>query len=135
MGGVIIHPGVTSALLSVSVDKETSWLLLGTNDGEITVKVAVYVGQGELSGVGIDKPLAFREVLRLRQKDNQLMIVGFAHTHLTGHVEPSVFDYRGDSKWVEGLPGREGVFGIVAGGGIGWFRLAAGNKWYRKIGV
>ena len=44
--------------------------------------------------------------------DRRIGMLGVVHTHPGSLRHPSSGDYRGDIRWVAGLRGKEGVFGI-----------------------
>src|SRR5262249_17199168 len=62
----------------------------------------------------------------VRQLDRRLTMLGVVHTHPGSLRHPSDGDFRGDSKWVGNLRGKEGIFAIgtadapADGGCVAW---------------
>jgi proteasome lid subunit RPN8/RPN11 len=97
-------------------DEETGWVLLGLRMADEAVVLGTLPAGAEAdAGVAHVRfnsdaqALAYRIV---RQTDRRLTIVGVVHTHPGSLRHPSDGDFRGDSAWVAGLRGGEGVFGI-----------------------
>jgi proteasome lid subunit RPN8/RPN11 len=141
-------------------DEETGWVLLGAREvDEAVVLATLPAGAGRSAGVAhvrfncSGQALASRIV---RQQDRRLTMLGVVHTHPGSLRHPSDGDYQGDSQWVGGLRGSEGVFGIGTADGekptstvvahhprphvqclgelsISWYALGAGEKRYRPL--
>ena len=97
-------------------DEETGWVLLGLRAADEAVVLATLPAGAEAdAGVAHVRfnsnaqAVAYRIV---RQKERRLTIVGVVHTHPGSLRHPSDGDFHGDSEWVAGLRGGEGVFGI-----------------------
>ena len=121
---VLVTDGVAHTLFEeyaahrseVHGEEETGWVLLGLREAEEAVVLATLPAGAEadasVAHVRFNsdaQALAYRVV---RQRDRRLTIVGVVHTHPGSLRHPSDGDYRGDSEWVAGLRGGEGVFGI-----------------------
>lgn len=143
-------------------EEETGWVLLGLRDAEEAVVLATLPAGAEAdAGVAHVRfnseaqALAYRVV---RQRDRRLTIVGVVHTHPGSLRHPSDGDYNGDSEWVAGLRGGEGVFGIGTADGpdassslfaqqprpnvqclgdlrFSWYALGGGESDYRPLPV
>ena len=143
-------------------DEETGWVLLGLREvDEALVLATLPAGAGRHAGVAhvrfncSGQALASRIV---RQHDRRLTMLGLVHTHPGSLRHPSDGDYQGDSQWVGGLRGTEGVFGIGTADGappnstvvahqprphvqclgelcMSWYALGAGEKRYRPLEV
>jgi proteasome lid subunit RPN8/RPN11 len=143
-------------------DEETGWVLLGVRETEEALVLATLpAGAGRSAGVAhvrfncMGQALASRIV---RQQDRRLTMLGVVHTHPGSLRHPSDGDYQGDSQWVGGLRGTEGVFGIGTADGdqptstvvahhprpnvqclgelsLSWYALGAGEKRYRPVEV
>jgi proteasome lid subunit RPN8/RPN11 len=139
---------------------ETGWVLLGLRMAEEAVVLGTLPAGAE-ADAGVAhvqfnsnaQALAYRIV---RQMDRRLTIVGVVHTHPGSLRHPSDGDFRGDSTWVAGLRGKEGVFGIGTADGtdasaplfaqqprpnvqclgrlrFSWYSLARGDADYRPM--
>lgn len=97
-------------------DEETGWALLGLREADtVTVLATLPAGAERSAGAAHVRfnPTAQAVASRLvRQADRRLTLVGVAHTHPGTLRHPSDGDFRGDSRWVSQLRGKEGVFGI-----------------------
>ena len=143
-------------------DEETGWVLLGVRETEEALVLATLpAGAGRSAGVAhvrfncTGQALASRIV---RQQDRRLTMLGVVHTHPGSLRHPSDGDYQGDSQWVGGLRGTEGVFGIGTADGdrpaspvvahhprpnvqclgelsLSWYALGVGEKRYRPLEV
>jgi len=143
-------------------EEETGWVLLGVRESEEAIVLATLpAGAGRNAGVAhvrfncSGQALASRIV---RQQDRRLTMLGVVHTHPGSLRHPSDGDYHGDSQWVGGLRGREGVFAIGTADGapptspvvahqprphvqclgelrLSWYALGAGEKHYRPLDV
>jgi proteasome lid subunit RPN8/RPN11 len=140
-------------------DEETGWVLLGLRMADEAVVLGTLPAGAEAdAGVAHVRfnsdaqALAYRIV---RQTDRRLTIVGVVHTHPGSLRHPSDGDFRGDSAWVAGLRGGEGVFGIGTADGkeaaplfaqqprpnvqclgklrFSWYTLARDDAAYRPI--
>ncbi len=97
-------------------DEETGWVLLGLRAADEAVVLATLPAGAEAdAGVAHVRfnseaqAVAYRIV---RQKERRLTIVGVVHTHPGSLRHPSDGDFHGDSEWVAGLRGGEGLFAI-----------------------
>jgi hypothetical protein len=143
-------------------EEETGWVLLGVRETEEALVLATLpAGAGRSAGVAhvrfncTGQALASRIV---RQQDRRLTMLGVVHTHPGSLRHPSDGDYQGDSQWVGGLRGTEGVFGIGTADGdrpastavahhprpnvqclgelsLSWYALRSGEKRYRPLDV
>ena len=143
-------------------DEEIGWLLLGHRDGDTATALATLpagaerqAGQAHVQFNSTAQALASRIV---RQQDKRLTLLGVVHTHPGSLRHPSDGDFRGDSRWVSQLRGKEGVFGIgtadapddpevgvawqptparqcLDGLSWCWYVLAEGDRQYRPIPV
>jgi len=143
-------------------DEETGWVLLGLREAHEAVALATLpAGADRNAGVAhvrfncSGQALASRIV---RQQDRRLTMLGVVHTHPGSLRHPSDGDFHGDSQWVGGLRGTEGVFGIGTADGapptstvvahqprphvqclgelsISWYALGAGDRRYRPLNV
>ena len=141
-------------------DQETGWVLLGLREAEEAVVLATLPAGAEadasVAHVRFNsdaQALAYRVV---RQRDRRLTIVGVVHTHPGSLRHPSDGDYHGDSQWVAGLRGGDGVFGIGTADGpdssaslfaqrprpnvqclgdlrFSWYALGRGDSDYRPL--
>ncbi len=141
-------------------DEETGWVLLGLREGDDALVLATLpagagreAGQAHVRFNSSGQALGSRIV---RQADRRLTLLGVVHTHPGSLRHPSDGDYRGDSRWVGQLRGREGVFGIGTADGppgstdlaawqpqphrqclgelcFSWYALGAGDKGYRPL--
>lgn len=97
-------------------EEETGWVLLGVRDAsEAVVLATLPAGTERRAGVGHVQFNSAGQALGsriVRQKDRRLTILGVVHTHPGSLRHPSDGDFRGDSRWVGQLRGREGIFGI-----------------------
>jgi proteasome lid subunit RPN8/RPN11 len=143
-------------------DVETGWVLLGLREADEAVVLAT-LPAGADADAGVThvrfnsdaQAVASRIV---RQQDKRLTILGVVHTHPGSLRRPSDGDFRGDSRWVKHLRGRDGVFGIGTadapatsaaadliaqqprphvqmwrGLRFSWYALAAGDSDYRPL--
>lgn len=113
---------------------EAGWLLIGTAN-----RITNLIGAGPgakrtTSSVIFDSGYQIAEMRRLVRRNNRLMILGVAHTHPPGRTRPSLDDFRTDSEWIERLPQRAGLFGIVTTEPH-WFWLQSGDRKYLPIQV
>jgi proteasome lid subunit RPN8/RPN11 len=143
-------------------DEETGWVLLGLRTADEALVLATLPAGAEADASAAHvrfnseaQALAYRVV---RQKERRLTIVGVVHTHPGSLRHPSDGDYSGDSEWVAGLRGGEGVFGIGTSDGpegspplfahqprpnvqclgdlrFSWYALARGESDYRPMPV
>lgn len=97
-------------------DEEIGWVLMGYREGNKAVVLATLPA-------GAERDASVAHVLFnsraqevgshiVRQVNRRLTILGVVHTHPGSLRHPSQGDYQGDSQWVGGLRGGEGVFGI-----------------------
>lgn len=97
-------------------DDETGWLLLGLREEDEAIILATLpAGAACSAGVAHVQFNSSAQALGsriVRQQDRRLKILGVVHTHPGSLRHPSDGDFRGDSQWVTGLRGGEGVFGI-----------------------
>jgi hypothetical protein len=97
-------------------EEETGWVLLGLREAREAVVLATLPAGAERSaGVAHVQFNSSGQVLGsriVRQVDRRLTILGVVHTHPGSLRHPSDSDYKGDSRWVGQLRGREGIFGI-----------------------
>jgi proteasome lid subunit RPN8/RPN11 len=143
-------------------DEETGWLLLGLREENSAVVLAT-LPAGMLRDASVSHVL-FNSMAQaigsriVRQRDRRLVMLGVVHTHPGSLRHPSDADYRGDSRWVRQLRGREGVFGIGTADGDGsdgslfveqprpsvqrlgelslsWYALGEGDATYRPLAV
>jgi proteasome lid subunit RPN8/RPN11 len=96
--------------------EETGWVLLGLREeSEAVVLATLPAGTERSAGVAHVRFNSSAQALGsriVRQADRRLTMLGVVHTHPGSLRHPSDADYRGDSRWVGRLRGREGVFGI-----------------------
>ncbi len=141
-------------------DEETGWVLLGLRAADEAVVLATLPAGAEADASvahvrfnGEAQAVAYRVV---RQKERRLTIVGVVHTHPGSLRHPSDGDFHGDSAWVAGLRGGEGVFGIGTADGpegaatlfahqprpnvqclgdlrFSWYALGRGDSDYRPV--
>jgi hypothetical protein len=145
-------------------DVETGWVLLGLRDADEAVVLATLpAGADADAGVAHVRFNSDAQAVAsriVRQQDRRLTIVGVVHTHPGSLRRPSDADFRGDSRWVKHLRGRDGVFAIGTSdaptptGGpdlmahqprpnvqmwnglrFSWYGLAAGDADYRPLPV
>lgn len=167
---VILTDGVARTLFEEYADhrlgdrgeEETGWVLLGVREtSEAIVLATLPAGAERRAGVGHVQFNSAGQALGsriVRQKDRRLTILGVVHTHPGSLRHPSDGDYRGDSRWVGQLRGREGVFGIGTADAepldgsrvawqpkpnvhclgelsFSWYALGQGEKKYRPLPV
>jgi hypothetical protein len=143
-------------------EEETGWVLLGVREPEQALVLATLpAGAGRDAGVAHVQFNCSGQAMGsriVRQQDRRLTMLGVVHTHPGSLRHPSDGDYQGDSQWVGGLRGKEGVFGIgTADGarptstfvahqpqphmqclgelGFSWYALAAGENRYRPLDI
>jgi proteasome lid subunit RPN8/RPN11 len=144
-------------------EEETGWILLGYREVNEAVALATLpAGTQRQAGVAHVLFNSNAQVVGsriVRQKDRRLSMLGVVHTHPGSLRHPSDGDFRGDSRWVEKLRGKEGVFGIgtrseaahVKNGAVGahpkphvqtlgqstfcWYSLKQGDARYRPLPV
>jgi len=144
-------------------DEETGWVLLGYREVKHAVALATLpAGTQRQAGVAHVLFNSMAQVVGsriVRQHDRRLTILGVVHTHPGSLRHPSDGDFRGDSRWVEKLRGKEGVFGIgtmseaahAKNGAVGahpkphvqtlgpatfcWYSLKQGDARYRPLPV
>jgi len=97
-------------------EEETGWLILGHRQAdEALVLATLPAGTQREAGVAhvrfnsLGQAVGYRIV---RRQDPRLTLLGLVHTHPGSMRHPSDGDYRGDSRWVRQLRGKEGIFGI-----------------------
>ncbi len=140
--------------------EEIGWLLLGHRESDhAIVRATIPAGtfrEASITHVAFDSEAQEATSLILRQEDKRLKVLGVVHTHPGELDHPSSGDYRGDSVWVESLPGQEGIFaiGVVDGKPVTeiaseskvcvqcrgdlrfcWYALAVGDENYRPLRV
>lgn len=97
-------------------EEETGWVLLGYREVNEAVALATLpAGTQRQAGVAHVRFNSMAQVVGsriVRQQDRRLTILGVVHTHPGSLRHPSDGDFRGDSRWVGNLRGKEGIFGI-----------------------
>jgi hypothetical protein len=143
-------------------EEETGWVLLGLRMADEAVVLATLPAGAEadagVAHVWFNSDAQALGARIVRQTDRRLTIVGVVHTHPGSLRHPSDGDFRGDSAWVAGLRGGEGVFGIGNADGkegaaplfaqqprpnvqcfgklrFSWYTLARGDTAYRPVPV
>lgn len=143
-------------------EEETGWVLVGLREVDQAIVLATLpAGADYDAGVAHVRFNSSGQVLAsriVRQQDRRLTILGVVHTHPGSLRHPSDGDYRGDSRWVANLRGKEGVFGIgtadapadgettfaqhpkphvqcLGGLRFSWYTLRHGDANYRPIPV
>jgi proteasome lid subunit RPN8/RPN11 len=143
-------------------DEETGWVLLGLREEASAVVLATLpagtLRDASASHVRFNDDAQVIGYRIVRQLARRLTIVGVVHTHPGSLRHPSDADYRGDSRWIRHLRGREGVFGIGTADGdadggalfveqprpsvqrlgelsLSWYALGEGDATYRPLPV
>jgi proteasome lid subunit RPN8/RPN11 len=143
-------------------DEETGWMLMGLRQADEAVVLATLPAgtfrEASVTHVRFNSAGQAIGSRIVRQTDKRLTILGVVHTHPGSLRHPSDGDYRGDSRWVGKLRGREGVFGIGTADGepdhdgvvaeqpkphmqrlgelcFSWYALRDGDLGYRPVPV
>jgi proteasome lid subunit RPN8/RPN11 len=165
---IVLHEGVGQTLFddferhrtTERGDEELGWVLLGRREEDHAIAVAALPAGAdrEASATHIQfnsdaQALACRI---LRMIDRRIGMLGVVHTHPGSLRHPSSGDYRGDIRWVAGLRGKEGVFGIGTADAhagrdqvvtpernrqergrltFSWYGLSPGDPTYRRLPI
>ncbi len=97
-------------------EEETGWVLLGLREADQAVVLATLPAGAQrdasVTHVRFNSSAQVVGSLIVRQADRRLRMLGVVHTHPGTLRHPSDADYRGDTRWVQHLRGKEGIFGI-----------------------
>jgi len=143
-------------------DEETGWVLLGVREEEEALVLATLPAGAEYdAGIAHVRFNSHGQAMAsriVRQADRRLTTLGIVHTHPGSLRHPSDGDFRGDSRWVAHLRGKEGVFAIGtddarreegmpvasqpkpnvqcwSGLRLSWYALSQGDARYRPLPV